>query len=104
MAYDSQATRRRILQAASVEFAERGVAGARIDRIAETARANKRAIYDYFGDKNALFAAVLEDQLADCAQEVAFAGDDLPDYAGRLMDYHAAHPQAGCRRCPRSAA
>ncbi|TCO58521.1 TetR family transcriptional regulator [Actinocrispum wychmicini] len=94
MPYDSNATKERILAAATTEFAEFGVAGARIDRIAANAEANKRAIYDYFGDKDALFAAVLERQMVQCAEVVPVNGGDMADYARRLMDYHAAHPEA----------
>lgn len=94
MAYDSQATKARILTAAAAEFAEHGVAGARVDRIAAAAQANKRAIYDYFGDKDRLFAAVLEQLLTELAEAVPPTGEDLGEYAGRLFDYHLAHPQA----------
>lgn len=93
MAYDSTATKERILAAATAEFAAHGVAGARVDRIAAGARANKRAIYDYFGDKSKLFAVVLERVLADLAEAVP-PSDDLPGYAERLFDYHRAHPEA----------
>ena len=93
MAYDSAATKERILAAATSEFAAHGVAGARVDRIAAQAKAKKRAIYDYFGDKNKLFAAVLERVLADLARAVP-PGADLPAYAERLFDYHRAHPEA----------
>ncbi|MFF0013420.1 TetR family transcriptional regulator [Streptomyces sp. NPDC005374] len=93
MAYDSTATRERILAAATAEFAAHGVAGARVDRIAAEAKANKRAIYDYFGDKNKLFAVVLEHALADLADAVPPSAD-LPAYAERLFDYHRAHPEA----------
>jgi AcrR family transcriptional regulator len=93
MAYDAAATRRRILEAATAEFAAHGVAGARVDRIARDARANKRALYDYFGDKKALFAAVLERQLSHITEAVPITGDDLPGYARRLAEYHTAHPE-----------
>ncbi|AYF74130.1 TetR/AcrR family transcriptional regulator [Nocardia yunnanensis] len=93
MAYDSAATRERILSAAATEFAAYGVAGARVDRIAANAQANKRAIYDYFGDKKALFAAVLEKLMGELARDVP-PGGDLGDYAGRLFDHHRAHPEA----------
>jgi AcrR family transcriptional regulator len=53
----SQAT---ILAAARDEFAEHGLGGARMDRIAERAGLNKRLIYYYFQDKERLFRAVLE--------------------------------------------
>ncbi|WP_131739324.1 TetR family transcriptional regulator [Actinomadura roseirufa] len=94
MAYDSAATKERILTAAAAEFAEHGVAGARVDRIAASARANKRAIYDYFGDKGALFAAVLERLMTELAEAVPPEGRDLGGYAERLFDYHRAHPEA----------
>ncbi|MFZ3599330.1 TetR family transcriptional regulator [Streptomyces sp. BH104] len=93
MAYDSAATKERIIAAATTEFAAYGVAGARVDRIATAAKANKRAIYDYFGDKNKLFALVLARRLAELAEEVP-PSDDLPGYAERLFDYHRAHPEA----------
>ncbi|TVT59324.1 TetR/AcrR family transcriptional regulator [Amycolatopsis rhizosphaerae] len=95
MAYDSAATKERILTAAAAEFAAHGVAGARVDRIAATANANKRAIYDYFGDKKALFAAVLERLMTDLAAAVPPGDDaDLGIYAAALFDYHRAHPEA----------
>ncbi len=92
MSYDSKATRERILAAATAEFAEFGVSGARVDRIAAEAKANKRAIYDYFGDKDALFGAVLEDQMTHCAEEVRIDGGDVADYAERLFEYHTTNP------------
>jgi TetR/AcrR family transcriptional regulator len=54
------ATRRRILAAATFEFAGKGLAGARVDEIAARARVSKRMLYHYFGDKEALWLAVLE--------------------------------------------
>lgn len=58
---DAEATRQRILSAAKREFAKLGLGGARVDTIAERAKANKRMIYHYFGNKENLFTAVLED-------------------------------------------
>jgi AcrR family transcriptional regulator len=46
------------------EFARYGLGGARVDRIAERAGANKRMLYYYFGDKDGLFLAALEDRYA----------------------------------------
>ena len=57
---DSAATSARILRVAAQEFAERGLHGARVDRIAARADVNKRMIYHYFGSKTALYLAVLE--------------------------------------------
>ncbi|EIC82185.1 TetR/AcrR family transcriptional regulator [Serratia sp. M24T3] len=55
----------RILQAARAEFAEKGFDGARVDRIAERAQANKQLIYYYFTNKDELFTRVLEDAYRD---------------------------------------
>ena len=52
-------TQERILQAAFKEFAAKGFAGARVDAIAQRAAINKRMLYHYFGDKEALFREVL---------------------------------------------
>lgn len=54
-------TKHDILVAARQEFCEYGLDGARVDRIAKRARANKRLLYHYFGNKDALYAAVLLD-------------------------------------------
>ncbi len=62
---DADATRKRILAAAKREFARLGLGGARIDTIADRAKANKRMIYHYFDSKEALFTAVLEDAYLD---------------------------------------
>ena len=62
---DADATRKRILAAAKREFACLGLGGARIDTIADRAKANKRMIYHYFDSKEALFTAVLEDAYLD---------------------------------------
>jgi AcrR family transcriptional regulator len=57
-------TRTDILNAAREEFAMSGLGGARVDKIAEKSGANKRMIYHYFGSKEDLFAAVIEDAYA----------------------------------------
>lgn len=57
-------TQRRIMAAAKVEFAKNGLAGARVDVIAARAKANKRMMYHYFGNKEKLFQLVLEDAYA----------------------------------------
>ncbi|HMN87590.1 MAG TPA: TetR family transcriptional regulator [Bauldia sp.] len=58
---NAEATKRRILDAALKEFSTLGLGGARVDTIAEKARANKGLIYAYFGSKEKLFTAVLEE-------------------------------------------
>jgi AcrR family transcriptional regulator len=89
---DSAATRRRLLAAATDEFASRGIAGARVDRIASSAQANKRLIYDYFGDKDGLFDAVLDASMEEIIGAVPMHATDLSVYAGELFDYMAGHP------------
>jgi AcrR family transcriptional regulator len=49
-----------ILDAATEEFSAHGFGGARVDAIAARAKTNKRMLYHYFGDKEALYLAVLE--------------------------------------------
>ena len=58
---DPDATQLRILAAAKHEFAKFGLGGARVDRIATRAKSNKRMLYHYFGNKEALFRRTLED-------------------------------------------
>jgi AcrR family transcriptional regulator len=53
-------TYERILNAATFEFADKGLGGARVDAIAERADVNKRMLYHYFGNKEALYLAVME--------------------------------------------
>jgi AcrR family transcriptional regulator len=81
------------MAAAANEFATHGVAGARVDRIAAAARANKQLIYAYFGNKDGLFDAVLAKSCGALAQAVPFDAQDMPDYVGRLFDYAVEHPQ-----------
>lgn len=86
MAGDSQETRRRLLEAAIVEFSAHGIAGARVDRVAASAKVNKQAIYAYFGSKDALFAAAFEDRIRDFHASVLFDEYDLAEYAGNMFD------------------
>jgi AcrR family transcriptional regulator len=62
---DAEATKARILYAAKKEFAKKGLGGARVDDIADKARANKRMIYHYFESKEGLFQTVLENAYVD---------------------------------------
>jgi len=57
---EPERSKRDILTAATAEFAAKGLAGARVDQIAKRARINKRMLYQYFGDKEALWLAALE--------------------------------------------
>ena len=90
---DPEATRARIFEAAVAEFARHGIAGARIDRIATEAKANKQLIYAYFGNKAELFTKVLGKVMLDLAVAVPVDPDDIENWIDRLMDYHEAHPE-----------
>ncbi|WP_031524073.1 TetR family transcriptional regulator [Streptomyces sp. NRRL F-5123] len=95
MAWDTARTKQLLLDAAVAEFAEYGPEGARVARIAERAGVNKERIYPYFGDKQKLFEAVLAAELEKIAAAVPLTSAhaaDLGDYAGRVYDYHRAHP------------
>lgn len=97
---DADATKARILAAAKAEFARLGLGGARVDEIAEKAEANKRMIYHYFGNKEDLFAAVLEDAYLDIrTAEQELQLDDLPPDEAMVTlikftwDYYLANPE-----------
>ncbi|MFI8522391.1 TetR family transcriptional regulator [Streptomyces sp. NPDC085481] len=93
MARDSSATKARLLDAALSEFAAHGIAGARVDRIAEAAEANKRLIYVYFGNKEQLFDHVMQRALEAGAESVPFDTADLPGYAGAIFDHLTGRPE-----------
>lgn len=57
---DPEGMRKRILAAARAEFARHGIDGARVDRIAKAAGANKRMLYYHVGNKEDLYLAILE--------------------------------------------
>jgi AcrR family transcriptional regulator len=95
MARDSDATRARLISAATTEFAEYGIAGARVDRIAAGASANKAQIYHYFGSKDQLFDAVWAVMLQRFFADSPVIADDLPGYAAHLIDVYARQPEVG---------
>jgi AcrR family transcriptional regulator len=97
---DPERTRAAILAAATREFARHGLGGARVDRIAERAGANKRMLYYYFGAKEDLFLAVLELAYENIrAEERSLRLSDLQPAEGvtRLIaftwNYYLAHPE-----------
>jgi AcrR family transcriptional regulator len=92
MQRNADRTRTRILAAATEEFAARGIAGARVNRIAEVAGCNKAMLYAYFGSKDGLFDAVYTASVDAYLAEVGFDTADLPGYAGRVFDYFEEHP------------
>jgi len=89
-----------IIEVATREFADKGLAGARIDVIADAMRTSKRMIYYYFGSKEALYVAVLEEAYRRMrAIEAELHLDDLPPedalrkLVGHTVDYQLAHPE-----------
>ena len=92
---DATQTKRRILDAARQEFARYGLAGARVDRIAELAQANKRSLYVHFGTKEQLFDLVVAQSLLELADAAPFDATAIPAYAGALFDVLAARPDIG---------
>ena len=80
-------TKRDILVAAREEFCERGLDGARVDRIAERAAANKRLLYHYFGNKEALYSAVLLEAYREIreGESKLHLGDLPPEEAMRKL-------------------
>ena len=90
----------RILKAATEEFARYGLGGARVDRIAARAGANKRMLYYYYGNKEDLFLAVLEARYAHIRRaELGLHLLDLDPVQGmrRMVeftwDYYLKHPE-----------
>ena len=96
---DPAATRKKLLTAARREFASSGLAGARVDEIASRAGVNKQLVYHYFGDKDALYLAVLEWVYEEIrAQERKLNLEGLPPEQAikklieSSFDHLAAHP------------
>jgi TetR/AcrR family transcriptional regulator len=96
---DPAATRQKLLTAARHEFAKSGLAGARVDEIAGRAGVNKQLVYHYFGDKDALYLAVLEwvyEEIRAQERELNLAGLPPEQAIKKLIessfDHLALHP------------
>jgi AcrR family transcriptional regulator len=97
---DADRTRADILAVATREFADRGYAGARINEIAAKTRSTKRMIYYYFGGKEQLYIAVLEQaysRIRRLEQQLDVEHLDPVDAIRELcrltFDHHEAHPE-----------
>ena len=93
-------TRQSIIEAATAEFAEFGIGGARIDAIAARAGLNKRLLYYYFGNKEDLFQAVLErayENIRAAERELHLGEIDPVEAIRKLVSftwhYYIAHPE-----------
>jgi len=96
MTEGSAATRRdRILAAATMEFAQHGFAGSRVERIAASAGVNKQLLFHYFGSKSGLHHAALRSLLersAPVASASTPPAERLRSLAMQLVDTAEAHP------------
>jgi AcrR family transcriptional regulator len=97
---DPEGTKRNIVEVATKEFASKGYGGARVDAIAERTRTSKRMIYYYFGGKEGLYLAVLEEAYGSIrrTEETLDLGRLPPEEAlSKLVtftfDYHNSHPE-----------
>jgi len=96
VAWDTEGTRRRLRDAALVEFAAHGFDGTTVGAVAARAGVNKERLYSYFGDKRALWELVLSTELERLAAAVELTGsglDDVGEFAGATYDYHCSHPE-----------
>jgi AcrR family transcriptional regulator len=91
---------RKILEAATEEFANHGFGGARIERISRRAHTVDRMLYYYFGSKEKLFRTVLEaayEQLGQAEQQLALAATPPREAMAALIrftwEYYCAHPE-----------
>lgn len=87
-----EATRQRIIDVATAEFAEHGIAGARVERVVAAARTNKAQLYAYFGNKEKLFDAIFFGSLDRIVNVVPIDATDLADWAVRLYDEYLRRP------------
>ncbi|MFF0585110.1 TetR family transcriptional regulator [Streptomyces sp. NPDC003781] len=90
---DPDRKRQQLMDAALAEFAEYGVAGSRVDRLAKRAGISPGLVYSFFDGKDGLFEAVYEAIVEQTVNAVPIDADDLPGYAARLYDAAAQHPQ-----------
>ncbi|MCM5680381.1 TetR family transcriptional regulator [Schlegelella sp. S2-27] len=95
---DPERTKANILEVAEAEFGEKGLAGARIDEIANVTKTSKRMIYYYFGSKEGLYLAVLEEayrRVRDVEAELNLQDLEPEEALRRLVaftfDHHAHH-------------
>jgi AcrR family transcriptional regulator len=96
MAWDTEQTKNRLLDAAADEFGDHGFAGARIDRIGAGAGVNKERIYSYFGSKAGLFEAVITCHLIKGLDETPLTGTGpqaVADFAGAYFDASVLTPK-----------
>lgn len=82
-----------IIDAARTEFAHYGLAGSRIDRIAQAAHASKERLYAHFGDKEKLFRDVIATDVSSFYRSVTLRPDAVPEFAGDIYDLGRNSPE-----------
>lgn len=82
-----------ILGAARSEFAQYGLAGARIDRIAKAADASKERLYAHFGDKETLFKGVVAADAAEFFAAVTLRPEAVAEFVGDIFDLACRRPE-----------
>jgi TetR/AcrR family transcriptional regulator len=85
--------RAEILAAARTEFAQYGLAGARIDRIARAARASKERLYAHFKDKDTLFRVLTAQDSAEFHNAVPIRAEAVAEFAGEVYDLAIRWPE-----------
>ena len=90
---DPEATKSRLLAAALDEFAEKGIAGARVDAIAERAHTNKRMLYYYFGSKDGIYREILRQRLLSTSETLQHTDVADPDRLAIRHDRVLQHQQ-----------
>jgi AcrR family transcriptional regulator len=95
MAWDTDATREKLLDAAITEFSDRGFSGARIHQISRISGCNRERIYFYFGGKAGLFEAALTRELVTALDDLPIVGSGpvaIAEFAGRYFDLSRSRP------------
>ncbi|MEU4673251.1 helix-turn-helix domain-containing protein [Amycolatopsis sp. NPDC023774] len=74
------------MDGALAEFAEHGIGGTRVERIAARAGVSARLVYSFYDDKEGLYEAVYDAIVEQVVFGIPIDADDLPEYAGQLYD------------------
>jgi AcrR family transcriptional regulator len=90
---DPETKRQQLFEAALVEFAEYGLAGARVDRLAKWAGISAGLVYSFYDGKENLFDAVFDQIVELTSATIPIDADHLPEYAGSLYDGGFEHPE-----------